>query len=185
LIILTSLITFQEFTASARDVSAEILAAAAEIVALIFGLALTIVENKKSFLSSNVLSIYWLLSTAHTGTKLRTLALGCPTNDATETYLHGGKLFLLTFIFALECTRKDAGVSLDEDQVSLQWQEKKRGVKYGFSIIETLTFISSYPHWCDSLLAKMSRGRSQYLFNCFIPLGDGPHAQGICQAIDL
>ncbi|KAF9356142.1 hypothetical protein BGX34_010083 [Mortierella sp. NVP85] len=141
LIILTSLITFQEFTASARDVRAEILAAAAEIAALIFSLALTIVENKKSFLSSNVLSIYWLLSTAHTGTKLRTLALGCPTNDATETYLHGGKLFLLTFIFALECTRKDAGVSLDEDQQKCPEDEAN------------IFSIASF-HWVTGLMRK-------------------------------
>lgn len=117
MIILSSSPVIQELRNSTKNIGAEILAAVVEVGALIFGLVLTTVENKKSFLSSNVLSVYWLLSLVSTGTKLRTLALGCPTSDATETYLYGGKLILLAFIFALECARKDAGVSLGEDHV--------------------------------------------------------------------
>ncbi|KAF8985597.1 hypothetical protein BGZ46_003292 [Entomortierella lignicola] len=97
------------------NASVEILSAFIEIVSLIFGLALTVVENRKSFLSSNVLSVFWLLFASSTGIKLRTLVLGCPISDFTETCLYGAKLTLAILIFLLETQRKDGGIRLGEN----------------------------------------------------------------------
>ncbi|KAG0004492.1 hypothetical protein BGZ80_000819, partial [Entomortierella chlamydospora] len=95
--------------------SLESLSAVIEITSLIFALALTTIENKKSFLSSNVLLVFWLLLTINTGVKLRTLVMGCPASDSTDSYLYGAKLALAVFIFSLETLRKDAGIRLGED----------------------------------------------------------------------
>ncbi|KAF9359851.1 hypothetical protein BGX26_011228 [Mortierella sp. AD094] len=97
------------------SVSLEFLCAIIEIASQIFALALTIVENKKSFLSSNILLVFWLLLVSSTGAKLRTLVIGCPASDSTDTYLYGAKLALTVFIFSLETLRKDAGIRLGED----------------------------------------------------------------------
>ncbi|KAG0225249.1 ATP-binding cassette transporter 1 [Mortierella sp. GBAus27b] len=140
LIIVASLIAFQQFRDVDSTISAEILASAVEVVAFIFGLGLTIVENKKSFLSSGVLSIYWLLSLVSTGVKLRTLVMSCSAAGSTATNLYGGRLVLLAFIFALECTRKDAGISLEDD---LKCPEDEANI---FSI-------ASF-HWVTGLMRK-------------------------------
>ncbi|KAG0202488.1 hypothetical protein BGX28_005009 [Mortierella sp. GBA30] len=96
-------------------ISLEFLSSIVEVVALASAFLLTIVENRKSFLSSNVLLVFWLLVIVVTGVKLRTLTLGCVASDSTDSTLYGTKLLLTTLIFALECVRKDAGVHLGDD----------------------------------------------------------------------
>ncbi|KAF9100932.1 hypothetical protein BGX27_000181 [Mortierella sp. AM989] len=95
--------------------SIEFISAIIEIAFLTFALALTVVENKKNFLSSNILLVFWLLLISSTGVKLRTLVLGCPTSDSIETYLYAAKFALAILVFSLETIRKDAGVYLGED----------------------------------------------------------------------
>ncbi|KAF9435665.1 ATP-binding cassette, sub-C (CFTR MRP), member 9 [Entomortierella beljakovae] len=95
--------------------SVEFLSAIIEVSSLIFALVLTVVENKKSFLSSNVLLIYWLLLICTTATKLRTLALGCPASDFKEITLYITKLAISFIVFLLESIGKDAGIRLGED----------------------------------------------------------------------
>ncbi|KAF8928276.1 hypothetical protein BGZ58_009765 [Dissophora ornata] len=123
-------------------VSIEFLSSVIEEAALIFALVLTIVENKKSFLSSNVLLIFWLLSSAASGAKLRTLVLGCPASDFNEIALSSTKLALTLLVFALECLRKDAGIRLDEDD----YQKCPEDEANIFSI-------ASF-HWVTSLMRK-------------------------------
>ncbi|KAF9941830.1 hypothetical protein BGZ67_003920 [Mortierella alpina] len=96
-------------------ISLEFLSSLVEVLALVLAFVLTVIENRKSFLSSNVLLVFWLLSIASTGIKLRTLALGCAGGNTTETVMYGAKITLTALIFALECIRKDAGVRLDEE----------------------------------------------------------------------
>ncbi|KAI1318942.1 hypothetical protein EDD11_005376 [Mortierella claussenii] len=95
--------------------SIEFLFSIIEVAALIFAWGLTAVENKKSFLSSNVLLVFWLLLIASTLTKLRTLALGCPIHNLVQVSLYGVRLALTVLVFALESMRKDAGIRLGED----------------------------------------------------------------------
>ncbi|KAF9327392.1 hypothetical protein BG006_009279 [Podila minutissima] len=96
-------------------VGLEFLASLVEVGALIFALALTVVENQKSYLSSNVLLVFWLASIFTTGAKLRTIALSCPASDSTDLTLVIAKVAITTLVFALECVRKDAGVQLGQD----------------------------------------------------------------------
>ncbi|KAF9128020.1 hypothetical protein BGW39_005426 [Mortierella sp. 14UC] len=105
-----------------HHVGLEFLAAIAEIVTLVFALVLTVVENKKNFLSSNVLLVYWLLFILSSAIKLRTLTFGCPLSILGEkkdlqiaTGLLAGKIVDALLIFILECFRKDAGVQLGDD----------------------------------------------------------------------
>ncbi|KAG0313169.1 hypothetical protein BGZ99_009032 [Dissophora globulifera] len=96
-------------------VSIEFLAAIIEIAALLFAFALAVAENRKSYLSSTVLLIFWLLSAIAAGIKVRTLVLGCPAADIQQMTVFGAKFFLTLLVFALECIRKDAGIRLDDD----------------------------------------------------------------------
>lgn len=96
-------------------VGLEFLASLVEVGALIFALALTVVENQKSYLSSNVLLVFWLASIFTTGAKLRTVALSCPASDSTDLTLVLAKVAITTLVFGLECVRKDAGVQLGQD----------------------------------------------------------------------
>ncbi|KAG0054044.1 hypothetical protein BGZ83_012033 [Gryganskiella cystojenkinii] len=106
----------------------EFLSSVFEIVALVIALGLTIAENKKTFLSSNVLLVFWLLSIIASGIKLRTLTLGCPSSllfsdeDGekkrqlrTIVGLLSAKIVGTILVFALECVRKDAGIQLGDD----------------------------------------------------------------------
>jgi len=97
-----------------------------EIVALVFAFALTVVESKKTFLSSSVLLVFWLLSILASGVKLRTLAMGCPSSahaigDEKRRHLQAVVCLLITkvvgtiLVFALECVRRDAGIQLGDE----------------------------------------------------------------------
>ncbi|CAO3569188.1 unnamed protein product [Mortierella alpina] len=96
-------------------ISLESISSLVEVTALVLAFVLTVIENRKSFLSSNVLLIFWLLLITSTGIKLRTVAFGCTVGSTTEITMYGAKLILTTLIFALECARKDVGVRLDEE----------------------------------------------------------------------
>ena len=93
----------------------EAVSAILEVLVLAFALALTILENKKSFLSSNTLLVFWPLSMIATGIRLRTLIIGCPSSSQIDINLYGGKLALTFLVFVLESVRKDAGIRLGED----------------------------------------------------------------------
>ncbi|KAF8948965.1 hypothetical protein BGZ47_000640 [Haplosporangium gracile] len=100
----------------------EFLAAIGEIVTLFLAFGLTVVENKKNYLSSNVLLIYWLLFILSSAVKLRTLTFGCPLSILDEkkdiqitVALLAGKIADALLVFILECFRKDAGVQLGDD----------------------------------------------------------------------
>ncbi|KAG0327184.1 hypothetical protein BG000_001046 [Podila horticola] len=108
-------IVFDQILHNDLPVGLEFLASLVEVGALIFALALTVVENQKSYLSSNVLLVFWLVSIFTTGAKLRTVALSCPASDSTDLTLAIAKVAITTLVFALECVRKDAGVQLGQD----------------------------------------------------------------------
>ncbi|KAG0263291.1 hypothetical protein BG011_009020 [Mortierella polycephala] len=117
-----------------HHVGPEFLSAALEIFTLIFAFALTLMENKKHYRSSDVLLVYWLLLIMATVIKLRTLAMGCPTSllniyDSTGSGKGRGRkrqyqaavgllcarIIVATVVFALECVHKDIGVQLSDD----------------------------------------------------------------------
>lgn len=93
----------------------EAISAILEVLVLAFALALTVLENKKSFLSSNILLVFWPLSMVATGIRLRTLIIGCPSTSQIDINLFGGKLALTFLVFVLETMRTDAGIQLGED----------------------------------------------------------------------
>ncbi|KAI7828580.1 ATP-binding cassette transporter 1, partial [Gamsiella multidivaricata] len=114
--IVTALIIVQGWRRdSSAHLSIEFLSAIVELGALAIAFLHTVIENRKSPFSSDVLLVFWLFLIGSTGIKLRTLALGCPPSDLTTTYLTAGKLILAIVVFALECVRKDAGIRLDGD----------------------------------------------------------------------
>ncbi|KAF9914815.1 hypothetical protein BX616_007504, partial [Lobosporangium transversale] len=122
--------------------SIESLSAIVEIVLLFFAWVLTIVENKKNHLSSNVLLVFWLLLFISTAIKLRTLVLGCPiTSEWNESTLYGSKLALSAFVFSLETVRKDPGIRLDEDDQKCPEDEAN------------IFSIASF-HWVTGLMRK-------------------------------
>lgn len=93
-----------------------------EIIGLIFALMLAVVENSRSFHSSNVLLVFWPLVITSTAIKLRTELVQCPIdnnthqgNDGIEECLVSVKLVLSVLVFALECVCKDAGIRLGQD----------------------------------------------------------------------
>lgn len=105
-----------------HDVGLEFLAAIVEILTLVLALGLTVVENKKNYLSSNVLLVYWLLLILSSAIKLRTLTFGCPLSILGEKRdlqitvgLLSGKIADALLVFVLECVSKDAGVQLGDD----------------------------------------------------------------------
>ncbi|KAF9586459.1 hypothetical protein BGW38_004536 [Lunasporangiospora selenospora] len=116
-IVVSALILFFSRLDTDGSTGAETLSSVAEVAAFVLALALTVVENKKSFLSSDVLLIYWLAVILNSGVRLRTLLMGC-SEDVTQTelVLQGAKLALVILVFSFECVRKDSGVQLgDED----------------------------------------------------------------------
>ncbi|KAG0343296.1 hypothetical protein BG000_000015 [Podila horticola] len=93
-----------------------------EIIGLIVALMLAVVENSRSFHSSNVLLVFWPLVITSTAIKLRTELVQCPIdnnthqgNDGIEECLVSVKLVLSVLVFALECVCKDAGIRLGQD----------------------------------------------------------------------
>ena len=97
----------------------EFVSAIAEVIAIVFAMNLTVLENNKSVLSSNVLLVYWSLFIISTGVRLRTLTIGCPAYDPEITVMYAGKLGLSLMVLILECVRKDRGIRLgDDDAVS-------------------------------------------------------------------
>ncbi|KAI8353074.1 multi drug resistance-associated protein MRP [Mortierella sp. GBAus27b] len=125
------------------------MSSALEIIALVLALTLTIEENKKSRLSSNVLLVYWLLLVVVSGIKLRTLTMGCPTSiihqsilqhRVTPVTLLGGKVIDAILVFALECIPGDSGIRLDDDNLC---PEEEANI---FSIVSF--------HWVTGLMRK-------------------------------
>ncbi|KAF9140391.1 hypothetical protein BGX30_006561, partial [Mortierella sp. GBA39] len=105
-----------------HSIGLEFLAAIGEIATLILAFGLTVAENKKNYLSSNVLLVYWLLFILSSAVKLRTLTFGCPLSILSEKKdlqvtvgLLAGKIADALLVFVLECFRKDAGVQLGDD----------------------------------------------------------------------
>ncbi|OAQ30743.1 ATP-binding cassette transporter 1 [Linnemannia elongata AG-77] len=105
-----------------HNIGLEFLAAIGEIVVLLLAFGLTVVENKKNYLSSNVLLVYWLLFILSSAVKLRTLTFGCPLSILSEKEdlqvtvgLLAGKIADALLVFVLECFRKDAGIQLGDD----------------------------------------------------------------------
>lgn len=93
-----------------------------EIIGFIFALVLAVIENSRSFRSSNVLLVFWLLVIVSTAIKLRTVLVRCPIDsnghqeeDSIEECLVSVKFVLSALVFALECVRKDAGIRLGQD----------------------------------------------------------------------
>ncbi|KAF9093229.1 hypothetical protein BGX29_010035 [Mortierella sp. GBA35] len=105
-----------------HHIGLEFLSSVVEIVTLVLALGLTVVENKKNHLSSNVLLVYWLLLILSATVKLRTLTFGCPLSILGEKKDHqvtvgllAGKIADALLVFILECFRKDAGIQLGDD----------------------------------------------------------------------
>ncbi|KAF9199094.1 hypothetical protein BGZ49_010827 [Haplosporangium sp. Z 27] len=110
-----------------HNIGLESLSSLLEIFSLIFALVLTIVENEKTYLSSNVLLLYWLFLIITSAIKLRTLTMGCPVDilngfgkpskhqQLLTIGLLSGKIIDAILVFILECIHRDAGIQLGED----------------------------------------------------------------------
>ncbi|KAI7818635.1 P-loop containing nucleoside triphosphate hydrolase protein [Gamsiella multidivaricata] len=94
------------------------------MLALNLAFYLTVVENRKGYLASNVLLLFWLLCIIVTGIKFRTLVSDCPGGGSFATGIRGrlaeegivgARLALLFAVFALECAKKDSQIRLRED----------------------------------------------------------------------
>ncbi|KAG0347607.1 hypothetical protein BG004_007368 [Podila humilis] len=109
-----SSIVLERIRNSDSSAGLEFLASLVEVAALVFALFLTMIENKKSFLSSDVLLLFWLATIITAGVKLRTVALSCPASDSTDMALVIAKISMTVLVFALECIRKDAGIQLGQ-----------------------------------------------------------------------
>jgi hypothetical protein len=97
-----------------------------EVLAFCLAFHLAVIENRKSFLASNVLLLFWLFSLAINGVRLRTLIANCPGGDSLfmptwpstssiEQYFVIARFVLLLVVFVLECLRRDTRIQLDED----------------------------------------------------------------------
>ncbi|KAI8353036.1 P-loop containing nucleoside triphosphate hydrolase protein [Mortierella sp. GBAus27b] len=100
----------------------ESLASIIEILSLSFAFYLTVVENQKSFLASDVLLLFWLFTIAVSGIRFRTLISNCPggtflqpSTSLVEQGFVGTRLVLFLIVFALECLRRDTRIQLDEN----------------------------------------------------------------------
>ncbi|KAF9191139.1 hypothetical protein BGZ51_007720 [Haplosporangium sp. Z 767] len=144
-----------------HHIGPEFLSATLEIFTLIFAFALTLMENKKHYRSSDVLLVYWLLLIMATIIKLRTLTMGCSTSlfniygsDSSEKSRRRKRQYQATVgllcasvvieigVFALECVHKDSGVQLSDDNYE-KCPEDDANI---FSI-------ASF-HWVTSLMRK-------------------------------
>lgn len=111
-------------TSHGQNPGIEFWASVLELIALSFAFYLAVVENRKSFLASDVLLLFWLLSFAITGVRFRTLTSDCPggvsllarpSSSLIEQGFVGGRLALFLVVFVLECLRRDTRIQLDED----------------------------------------------------------------------
>ncbi|KAF9583122.1 hypothetical protein BGW38_010208 [Lunasporangiospora selenospora] len=146
-------------------VSLELVISAMEMAALPLAFVLTVVENQKSYRSSNVLLLFWLLLLVSSLIKLRTLTLGCAPKIAlgslsTFASPHdddhgqrrdpqkrvgflGVKALGILFVFILECLHKDSGIQLGENDDFEKCPEDEANV---FSIVSF--------HWVSGLMRK-------------------------------
>ncbi|KAF9937446.1 hypothetical protein BGZ67_001284 [Mortierella alpina] len=114
-----------------KDVGLGFVVSIIEAFAFTSALFMSVISNKKSFLGSNVLLLFWLITIAVTGIKLRTLFSSCPGSSSAfitlvgafkkhastaivEQVLVAAKLAVLTVVFGLECIRKDTRIQLGE-----------------------------------------------------------------------
>ncbi|KAF9985753.1 hypothetical protein BGZ65_010009, partial [Modicella reniformis] len=120
-----------------------------EAMALTFALYLSVAENKKSFLASDVLLLYWLFSFAVTGVRFRTLISNCPggvslsirpSASSIEQNFVGARLGLFLAVFILECVRCDPRIQLDESRYEQCPEEKA-------NVFSTISF-----HWVTDLM---------------------------------
>ncbi|KAF9329230.1 hypothetical protein BG006_007662 [Podila minutissima] len=124
LITVTSMSSLRAFLLDQKHthVRMETVASFIEINGFIFALVVAMIENSRSFRSSNVLLVFWLLVIVSTAIKLRTVLVRCPTDsnghqeeDSIEERLVSVKSVLSVLVFVLECVRKDAGIRLGQD----------------------------------------------------------------------
>ncbi|KAF9359131.1 hypothetical protein BGX26_000075 [Mortierella sp. AD094] len=137
-----------------HHIGLESLSSLLEILSLILALALAVVENKKNYLSSNVLLVYWLFLIITSAIKLRTLTLGCPVDilsglgkpskhqQQVIVGLLSGKIIDAILVFSLECVHRDAGIQLGEDNYE-KCPEDEANI---FSIVSF--------HWVTGLMRK-------------------------------
>lgn len=102
----------------------EFWASVLELLVLSFAFYLAVIENRKSFLASDVLLLFWLFSFAVTGIRFRTLVSDCPggvsllarpSTSLIEQAFVSARLALFLVVFVLECLRRDTRIQLDED----------------------------------------------------------------------
>ncbi|KAG0259962.1 hypothetical protein BG011_002238 [Mortierella polycephala] len=131
-----------------KPVGVEFVVGIIEALALGGALFLAVVENRKGFLASNVLLLFWLLSILVTAVKLRTLVSTCPggsllhatKKNVVEEALVSAKLVIMVMVFAFECARKETRIQLGEDD---QCPEEEANV---FSIVSF--------QWVNGLMRK-------------------------------
>ncbi|KAF9947639.1 hypothetical protein BGZ70_002580, partial [Mortierella alpina] len=114
-----------------KDIGLDFVASIVEACAFALALFLAVMSNKKSFLGSNVLLLFWLITIVITGIKLRTLFSSCPGGSSAflsllgafkkhastvmvEQVLVSAKMMALVIVLTLECIRKDTRVQLGE-----------------------------------------------------------------------
>ncbi|KAF9285512.1 hypothetical protein BGZ68_003791 [Mortierella alpina] len=114
-----------------KDTGLDFVVSIIEAFAFASALYLAIISNRKSFLGSNVLLLFWLITIIITGIKLRTVFSSCPggsneildlvgafkkhvSTTVTEQVLVAAKMVLLAIVFTLECVRKDTRIQLGE-----------------------------------------------------------------------
>ncbi|KAF9912121.1 hypothetical protein BX616_010415, partial [Lobosporangium transversale] len=164
--------TFGSHSNDSNTVGIEFLVSLTELLGLNFALVLTVQENKRSFLASNTLLIFWLLSSLVSAIKLHTLASSCPGGDNNGINSNGGffnfavfkgndhseiswssliveqvivstRLILALLVFALECIRKDTRIQLgDESELETCPEEEA-------NIFSHISF-----HWVTDLMRK-------------------------------
>ncbi|CAO3563902.1 unnamed protein product [Mortierella alpina] len=114
-----------------KDIGLDFVVSIVEAGAFALALFLAVMSNKKSFLGSNVLLLFWLITIIVTGVKLRTLFASCPGGSSAFLALVGAfkdhastimveqllvttKMMVLVVVLTLECIRKDIRIQLGE-----------------------------------------------------------------------
>ncbi|KAF9948426.1 hypothetical protein BGZ72_009661 [Mortierella alpina] len=114
-----------------KDIGLDFVVTIVEALGFAAALYLAVISNKKSFLGSNVLLLFWLVTIIVTGIKLRTLFSSCPGGSsailvlvdafkkhastvAVEQVLVAAKMVVLAVVFTLECVRQDTRIQLGE-----------------------------------------------------------------------
>ncbi|KAK3825331.1 MAG: ATP-binding cassette transporter 1 [Benniella sp.] len=127
----------------------EFWASTLEILVLILAFYLAVVENKKSYLASDVLLLFWLFSFAIATVRFRTLVSNCPGGtsqilpDASliERGFVGTRLALFLIVFVLESIRRDTRIQLDEGDHKCPEEDA--------NIFSIISF-----HWVTGLMRK-------------------------------